>query len=98
MKLQDCIDIIRNCTTLACEYHIKNKCDYGYEVRENRFECAKKLAIKALEKQIAKDVYEAHFYREPFPIYRCPVCPNTSIERNQVYCQDCGQKLDWSEV
>jgi hypothetical protein len=59
---------------------------------------ALEMAIKALEKQIAKDVYEAHFYREPFPIYRCPVCPNTSIERNQVYCQDCGQKLDWSEV
>ena len=60
---------------------------------------AKELAIKALEKQIAKDVYEAHFYREPFPVYRCPVCPNTFIERNQMYCQDCGQKILWdSEV
>lgn len=49
MNLQDCIDIIKNCTTLACEYHIKDKCDYGYEVRENRFECAKKLATQALE-------------------------------------------------
>ena len=56
------------------------------------------MAIDALEKQIAKGVYEAHFYREPLPIYRCPMCPNTSIERNQEYCQDCGQKLDWSEV
>ena len=90
MNLQDCIDIIRNCTTLACEYHIKNKCDYGYEVRENRFECAKKLAINALEKQIAKK-----------PIVQglgqryCSVCGCGGA--NHQYCARCGQKLD-SEV
>lgn len=49
MNINDCISIIKNCTTLACEYHIKDKCNYSYEVRENRFECAKEQAIKALE-------------------------------------------------
>jgi hypothetical protein len=63
-----------------------------------KYRQALRMAINTLEKQIAKKVYEGHFYREPFPIYRCPMCPNTVLERNQEYCQCCGQKLDWSEV
>ena len=95
MKLQDCIDIIRNCTTLACEYHIKNKCDYGYEVRENRFECAKKLAINALEKQIAKPVKELNDRKDLY-VASCTVC-RYLVYRNQRYCDGCGQKLKWKD-
>lgn len=91
MNLQDCIDIIKNCTTLACEYHIKDKCQYGYEVRENRFECAKELAINALEKQIAKKV---NLYIGEVP--SCPGC-NTRLQGYKgfiiAYCKGCGQLL-----
>ena len=108
MNLQDCIGIIRNCTTLACEYHIKNKCDYGYEVRENRFECAKKLAINALKKQVPKKIiYRKQNYGTPYLCCECEAdqtpteffCEDGSepIEKH-TYCWKCGQKLDWSEV
>lgn len=63
------------------------------------------MAIEALEKQIAKkpepinyekyiDVVEnAKFLRGA---YWCPNCKHTV--RSGTYCDDCGQKLDWSEV
>ena len=101
MNLQDCIDIIRNCTTLACEYHIKDKCEYGYEVRENRFECAKEQAIRALEKQIPKKPREGKF-----GLMGCPFClekvgqrmTKTLYEDLFQYCPTCGQKISWEEV
>lgn len=86
MNIKDCINIIKNCTTLACEYHIKNKCNYSYEVRENRFECAKEQAIKALEKQIPKNpVYQGEHEK-------CPSCGSFYIED---FCAKCGQKIKW---
>ena len=91
MNLKDCIHIIKNCTMLACEYHIKDKCDYGYEVRENRFECAKEQAIKALEKQIPKEVVVVD-YALGETEYRCPSC---RLLVSSTYCEECGQKIDW---
>ncbi len=89
MNLSDCISIIKNCTTLACEYHIKDKCTYSYEVRENRFECAKEQAIKALEKQIPKkpDYQGEH--------EKCTTCGSFHVFGR--YCSECGQKLDWGK-
>ena len=103
MNLKDCIHIIKNCTMLACEYHIKDKCDYNYEVKENRFECAKEQAIKALEKQIS---YKPKEYEDKY--YACK-CGEVLLEKWEKYptklmpkswglpyCMGCGQKLDWS--
>ncbi|QUH21813.1 hypothetical protein [Alkaliphilus sp. B6464] len=45
------------------------------------------LAIKALEKQIPKDVV-----RERAAIKTCPVCDSVV---NKNYCQNCGQKLNY---
>lgn len=72
---------------LACEYHIKNKCDYSYDVRENRFECAKEQAVKALEKQIPKEVDDE---------WNCPNCnKNVYLAGDEIpkYCWHCGQHL-----
>ena len=85
MNLNDCINIIKNCTTLACEYHIKGKCDYGYEVRENRFECAKEIAVKAIKKQIEKKPKGIH----------CGSCNYVLIMSHDLYCPRCGQKVNW---
>ena len=102
MNLVDCINIIKNCTTLACEYHIKDKCNYSYEVRENRFECAKEQAIKALEKQIPKkpifkegDCYAMS--KDGTKLHEIiPECPNChSIALKHSYPCRCGQILDW---
>lgn len=55
-----------------------------------------KLAIKALEKQVPmKPRFYAHNYH-------CPECENL-VGNNEfkwqrfLYCDKCGQKLDWSE-
>ena len=57
---------------------------------------ASKLAIQALEKQIAKKpIFYAHNYY-------CSVC-NSLVGNNEFewkrlkYCDNCGQKLDWSD-
>lgn len=99
MNLKDCIHIIKNCTMLACEYHIKDKCDYTYEVRENRFECAKEQAIKALEKQISKKPKLVKRANGIIKFYPCPCCSTseeyTTVYPKQKYCTECGQKLEW---
>lgn len=51
-------------------------------------------AIEALEKQILKKPikHEAKFA----PIYECPSCGYIDVY-GQEHCDNCGQKLDWSE-
>lgn len=85
---------------LACEYHIKDKCDYSYETRENRFECAKEQAIKSLEKQIPKkhdiDIFD---YGSGYVCGNCGeflLYMDDDDERFKTnYCCYCGQKIEW---
>ena len=51
------------------------------------------LAIKALEKQIAKKAIYDNYHRAG---YRCQNCNNTN-PFGYKYCKHCGQKLDWSD-
>ena len=55
-----------------------------------------KLAIKSLEKQVAK---KPIIYQDGFVC--CSVCSNYLVTLNNTkksnYCDKCGQKLDWSE-
>ena len=105
MNIKSCISTINNCTMLSCEYHTKNKCDYSYEVREKRFECAKRQAIKALEKQIPKNIlYKKQCHKTQ---WQCPICEadqvkveflcvdGTEPEEKYSFCWKCGQKIDW---
>ena len=59
---------------------------YGY-INE-----ALNIAIKALEKQIAKKPIYDNYHRAG---YRCPDCNNTN-PWGYKHCKYCGQKLDWS--
>ncbi|WP_283682712.1 hypothetical protein [Parablautia sp. Marseille-Q6255] len=48
--------------------------------------------IEALEKQLPKKPRTSKAY------YGCPDCTTIrSLRQKHNYCQDCGQKLDWSE-
>lgn len=49
------------------------------------------MAIKALEKQIAKKTIASG---EFLILYRCPVC-DEYVPIEAIYCMECGQKLDW---
>lgn len=65
---------------------------------DNEHQEAKKMAISALEKQVAKKpIFDKHITRKDITKYRCPVCGD--ILRYGVYVGycNCGQKLDWSD-
>jgi predicted amidophosphoribosyltransferase len=56
--------------------------------------CFNARAIWALEKQVAKPVYhERTFWRH---INYCPACQEQLRAEALKYCDNCGQKLDWS--
>ena len=64
------------------------------------------VVIKALKKQIAKPVVvQKECYslskkekRDFIMDYRCPVCNNVPMRITAKFCDNCGQKLDWSDV
>ena len=81
------------------------------DIKENILPCVggKSLvvAINALEKQIAKKPIKTDSYRgilKRVYAYACPTCGNVCLEKymnerqNTMFCWDCGQKLDWSDV
>ena len=53
---------------------------------------ALEMAIKVLEKHIPKKPKTDNRY----VMYICPWC-NDFVKVSHNYCQNCGQKLDWSE-
>lgn len=55
---------------------------------------AMEIAIKALEKQIAKKHKERDCIG--FNTLVCPVCKDP-LYLFEPYCDNCGQKLDWSD-
>lgn len=54
---------------------------------------AKNMAIQALEKQIPKKPD----FTEDKEFALCPCCNGKGLLNKQKYCDNCGQKLDWSE-
>ena len=55
---------------------------------------ARNMAIKALEKQIPKKPD----FTEDKEFALCPCCNGKGLLNKQKYCDNCGQKLDWSDV
>lgn len=54
---------------------------------------ARDMAINALEKQIPKKP----IFTEDKQFALCPCCDMKGLIDKQKYCDDCGQKLDWSD-
>jgi peptide subunit release factor 1 (eRF1) len=68
---------------------------------------ARRLAISALEKQIPKNPIkkEEQYKKITVEIYYCPICNEEVSRRSKSsylcktpYCDECGQKIDWSEA
>ena len=56
------------------------------------------MAISALEKQVEM---ELKYFRQDEGIFECPNCKEMIYGENikdHIYCLNCGQKLDWSEL
>ena len=78
---------------LESEYKFHGECSVFGE--------ALTMAINALEKQIPKKVQLRHIRKyDGYDDGECPNC-GMSVSRecdgNDVFCPDCGQKLDWSD-
>lgn len=52
-----------------------------------------RFAISAIEKQIPKKPD----FTEDKEFALCPCCNGNGLADKQEYCDNCGQKLDWSE-
>ena len=55
---------------------------------------AQDMAIKALEKQMAKKVIETEKFNVQY--FQCSEC-GFELYIGQIFCDECGQKLDWSD-
>lgn len=53
------------------------------------------MAIKALEKQIAKTPLESDLKIRYCEVFKCPNCGFEFSGRVSKYCYRCGQALDW---
>lgn len=60
---------------------------------------ANEMAINALEKQMPKKVQLRHIHKfDGFDDGECPTCGlnvSRDCDGTDVFCSDCGQKLDW---
>lgn len=64
-----------------------------------RAQQAENLAIKALEKQIPKKpVTEKDKVIFGIVCGRCPECDGAVYSTTNLYCPNCGQALDWSDI
>lgn len=97
MDNQKAIKIIKNCTMLACEYHIKNKCNKDYSQKDDDFEQAKKIAVSAIERLIPKK--PTGIVKTKVELLKVGKCPNCGsiIGEDTLWCDDCGQAIDWSK-
>ncbi len=69
------------------KYEVNEEGHCGYIEDELR------LAMTALEKQIPKKVKIENGY------FECPYCQtDIEIDKGKLYCEVCGQKLDWSDI
>ena len=56
----------------------------------------KDMAIKAIEKQISMKTLDIITEYNEYVCTICSCCQKVSVEINDKYCRNCGQKLDWS--
>ncbi len=74
-----------------------------------QMECAKYIAVMALEKQIFKKpiINKENINNVSYKIYMCPCCKKQIIKKIDGgifvgkishYCDKCGQALDWSDI
>ena len=110
--VQGKLDCMNKCGVFEREHSMKtylcDSCDFCYSQGNfgNQKE-AFQMAINALEKQIPKKPRKTDSYRGVLKrvyAYVCPTCGNVCLEKNinerqnTMFCWNCGQKLDWSDV
>ena len=77
-----------------CNEKLCDNCDLCYAQGNTREHIKSiEIAIQALEKQIPKKPD----FTEDKEFALCPCCNGKGLLNKQKYCDNCGQKLDWSD-
>lgn len=82
MEIREAIKFLKERIETANDYPEAK--EYGKALR---------IAVKALEKQIPKEPD----FTEDKEFALCPCCNGKGLFDKQKYCDNCGQKIDWSE-
>lgn len=100
-KVKEAIEFLqRQICTLDAQ---KEYDEYCNPVHSETLELAIELceiAIEALEKQLPKKLVEYHYEEpgeEPYIKYGCGNGCRMQPTRSSKYCNQCGQRIDWSE-
>lgn len=76
------------------------ECVNYYKCDHTKMDDMMRTAIEALEKQLPKKLIE-HHYEEPgetpYIKYGCGNGCKMQPSRSSKYCNQCGQRIDWSE-
>ena len=94
MTESEAIEVFRGLLDVPCEMLVEYASVATEEQKKAlvRIRYAEEMAINALEKRIAKKPKTDDRY----VMYICPCC-NDFIKVSHNCCQNCGQKLDWSD-
>ena len=62
--------------------------------KHERLKLSTDKAIEALEKQIPKKINRKNLEES----FKCPRCNSDKYWKEDLWCRECGQRLDWSDL
>ena len=86
-------EAIKICNTIVFATSFSNPQGIPLNTTKEELAEAMRMSIQALEKQISKKPD----FTEDKEFALCPCCNGKGLFDKQKYCDNCGQKIDWSE-
>lgn len=86
-------EAIKICNTISFATSFSNPQGIPLNTTKEELTEAMRIAIQALEKQVSKKPD----FTEDKEFALCPCCNGNGLADKQKYCDNCGQKLDWSD-
>lgn len=86
-------EAIKICNTIVFATSFSNPQGIPLNTTKEELAEAMRMSIQALEKQIPKKPD----FTEDKEFALCPCCNGNGLANKQEYCDNCGQKLDWSD-
>ena len=86
-------EAIKICNTIVFATSFSNPQGIPLNTTKDELAEAMRIAIQALEKQVSKKPD----FTEDKEFALCPCCNGKGLLNKQKYCDNCGQKIDWSD-
>lgn len=87
-------EAIKICNTIVFATSFSSPQGIPLNTTKDELAEAMRIAIQALEKQVSKKPD----FTEDKEFALCPCCNGKGLLNKQKYCDNCGQKLDWSDT